>query len=64
MCCFLFLPNGVCDKKTDIREQITEIRKQKTEDRRQISEIRKRETENGKRKSDIEAVGGHLLEGE
>jgi len=71
MCCFLFLPNGVCDKKTDIREQISEIRKQKTgirkqktEDRRQMSEIRKRETENRNQKSDIEAVGCHLPESE
>lgn len=54
MCCFFFLPNGVCDKKTENRNQKTEDRKQKTEDRnqktedrRQMSEIRKRETENG-----------------
>ena len=57
MCCFLFLPNGVCDKKTENRYQRTEDRRQKTENRKQKSEIRNQ-------KSDIEAVGGHLLEGE
>ena len=40
------------------------IRKQISEDRKQISEIREQKTENGNQKSDIEAVGGHPLEGE
>lgn len=40
------------------------IRKQISEDRKQISEIREQKTENGNQKADIEAVGGHPLEGE
>jgi len=50
MCCFFFLPNGVCDKKTENRYQKTENGNQKTEIRNQ--------------KSDIEAVGCHLPESE
>ena len=60
MCCFLFLPNGVCDKKTDIREQISEIRKQKSEDREQTSEdryqkadIRTQRTDNRNQRTEI-----------
>ena len=45
MCCFFFLPNGVCDKKTDIREQISEIRKQKTENRYQKADIRRQKAD-------------------
>ena len=52
MCCFFFLPNGVCDKKTDIREQISEIRKQKTGIRKQISENRRQKTENRNQKTE------------
>ena len=66
MCCFLFLPNGVCDKKTDIREQKTgnrnqtpenrnqksEIRTQRTDNRNQRTEIRRQKTENGCQKSE------------
>ena len=51
MCCFLFLPNGVCDKKTN-RNQITEIRRQKTGIRKQISENRRQKTENRKQISE------------
>lgn len=40
------------------------IRKQISEDRKQISEIREQKAENGNQKADIEAVGGHPLEGE
>ena len=65
-----FLLNGVCDKKTN-RNQRTEIRKQKTgnrnqksEHREQITETREQKAENGNQKADIEAVGGHPLEGE
>ena len=60
MCCFLFLPNGVCDKKpenrkqtSDIRRQISENRRQKTENRKQISETRKQESEIRNQKSEI-----------
>lgn len=59
MCCFLFLPNGVCDKKTDIREQISEIRKQKTGIRKQISENRNQRTETRGQKSEN---GNQILE--
>lgn len=52
MRCAVFLLNGVCDKKTDIREQISEIRHQKTGIRKQISENRHQKTENRKQKSD------------
>ena len=52
MCCFFFLPNGVCDKKTDIREQISEIRKQKTDIRKQISENRHQKTESRYQRTD------------
>lgn len=59
MCCFLFLPNGVCDKKTDIREQISEIRKQvsesryqRTDIRRQKADIREQTPEDRKQKSE------------
>ena len=52
MCCFFFLPNGVCDKKTDIREQISEIRKQKTGIRKQISENRHQKTESRYQRTD------------
>lgn len=74
VCCFLFLPNGVCDKKTENRYQKPENRNQKTEngyqkadireqtpeDKKQETEIRNQKTGNRKRKSDIEAVGCHL----
>lgn len=40
------------------------IRKQISEDRKQISETREQKAENGNQKADIEAVGGHPLEGE
>lgn len=51
-CAVFSLPNGVCDKKTDIREQISEIRKQKTGIRKQISENGRQKTENRKQKSE------------
>lgn len=44
-CAVFLLPNGVCDKKTDIREQTSE-------DRKQISENRRQKTENRKQKSE------------
>ena len=50
MCCFLFLPNGVCDKKTDIREQTPEDRKQESEIRNQNTENRYQKPENRNQK--------------
>ena len=44
MCCFLFLPNGVCDKKTENRYQKADIREQTSEDRKQETEIRHQKT--------------------
>ena len=52
MCCFLFLPNGVCDKKTENRYQKADIREQTSEDRKQETEIRHQKTENRKQKTE------------
>lgn len=57
MRCAVFLLNGVCDKKTDIREQTSEDRKQISENRRQKTEnkktgIRKQISENGLQKTE------------
>lgn len=51
-CAVFSLPNGVCDKKTDIREQISEIRKQKTGIRKQISENGRQKTESRYQRTD------------
>lgn len=51
-CAVFFLLNGVCDKKPENREQISEIRKQKTGIRKQISENGRQKTENRKQKSE------------
>ena len=40
------------------------IRQQRTDIREQITETREQKAENGNQKADIEAVGGHPLEGE
>lgn len=47
-----------------IRKQISEDRKQISEIREQKTETREQKAENGNQKADIEAVGGHPLEGE
>ena len=52
MRCAVFLLNGVCDKKTDIREQISEDRKQISENRRQKTENRNQKTENRNQKTE------------
>lgn len=51
-CAVFSLPNGVCDKKTDVREQITENREQITDNRRQRTDIRRQVSESRYQRTD------------